>query len=105
MEAFMCVCLPVAPLCFLYNEPSKLYSVFKEMYIRYFFRLHSISSSPSVSHPSFKASSAAACVRVSSSRACAFLQGIVSLCLQFECLLQTYLPQLFYHLRQLGAQP
>lgn len=36
---------------------------------------------------------------------CVFLQGIVSLCLQFECLLQTYLPQLFYHLRQVGAQP
>uniref|UniRef100_A0AAQ5XGQ0 Rab-GAP TBC domain-containing protein n=1 Tax=Amphiprion ocellaris TaxID=80972 RepID=A0AAQ5XGQ0_AMPOC len=68
----------VAPLCFLYNEPSKLYSVFREMYIRYFFRLHSISSSPS---------------------------GIVSLCLQFERLLQTHLPQLFYHLRQIGAQP
>ncbi|KAM6959659.1 TBC1 domain family member 19 isoform 1-T1 [Tautogolabrus adspersus] len=68
----------VAPLCFLYNEPSKLYSVFREMYTRYFFRLHSISSSPS---------------------------GIVSLCLQFERLLQTHLPQLFYHLRQIGAQP
>uniref|UniRef100_A0A672J4E1 TBC1 domain family, member 19 n=1 Tax=Salarias fasciatus TaxID=181472 RepID=A0A672J4E1_SALFA len=68
----------VAPLCFLYNEPSKLYSVFREMYIRYFFRLHSISSSPS---------------------------GIVSLCLQFERLLQAHLPQLFYHLRQNGAQP
>uniref|UniRef100_A0A673AHQ6 TBC1 domain family, member 19 n=1 Tax=Sphaeramia orbicularis TaxID=375764 RepID=A0A673AHQ6_9TELE len=68
----------VAPLCFLYNEPSKLYSVFREMYIRYFFRLHSISSSQS---------------------------GIVSLCLQFERLLQTHLPQLFYHLRQIGAQP
>uniref|UniRef100_A0A8D0AB97 TBC1 domain family, member 19 n=1 Tax=Sander lucioperca TaxID=283035 RepID=A0A8D0AB97_SANLU len=68
----------VAPLCFLYNEPSKLYSVFREMYIRYFFRLHSISSSPS---------------------------GIVSLCLQFERLLQSHLPQLFYHLRQIGAQP
>ncbi|XP_036967614.1 TBC1 domain family member 19 [Acanthopagrus latus] len=68
----------VSPLCFLYNEPSKLYSVFREMYIRYFFRLHSISSSPS---------------------------GIVSLCLQFERLLQTHLPQLFYHLRQIGAQP
>uniref|UniRef100_A0AAY4AH59 Rab-GAP TBC domain-containing protein n=1 Tax=Denticeps clupeoides TaxID=299321 RepID=A0AAY4AH59_9TELE len=68
----------VAPLCFLYNEPCKLYSVFKEMYIRYFFRLHSISSSPS---------------------------GIVSLCLQFERLLQTHLPQLFYHLREIGAQP
>ncbi|XP_067381218.1 TBC1 domain family member 19 isoform X2 [Channa argus] len=67
-----------APLCFLYNEPSKLYSVFREMYIRHFFRLHSISSSPS---------------------------GIVSLCLQFEQLLQTHLPQLFYHLRQIGAQP
>uniref|UniRef100_A0A4W6CSX2 TBC1 domain family, member 19 n=1 Tax=Lates calcarifer TaxID=8187 RepID=A0A4W6CSX2_LATCA len=74
----VCVCPPVAPLCFLYNEPSKLYSVFREMYIRYFFRLHSISSSPS---------------------------GIVSLCLQFERLLQTHLPQLFYHLRQIGAQP
>ncbi|KAF0029156.1 hypothetical protein F2P81_018261 [Scophthalmus maximus] len=68
----------VAPLCFLYNEPSKLYSVFREMYIRFFFRLHSISSSHS---------------------------GIVSLCLQFERLLQTHLPQLFYHLRQIGAQP
>ncbi|XP_061664116.1 TBC1 domain family member 19 isoform X2 [Syngnathoides biaculeatus] len=68
----------VAPLCFLYNEPSKLYSVFREMYIRYFFRLHSVSS------------------------ACS---GIVSLCLLFERLLQTHLPQLFYHLRQIGAQP
>ncbi|KAM3850505.1 TBC1 domain family member 19 [Diretmus argenteus] len=68
----------VAPLCFLYNEPSKLYSVFREMYVRYFFRLHSISSSSS---------------------------GIVSLCLQFERLLLSHLPQLFYHLRQIGAQP
>ncbi|XP_067117543.1 TBC1 domain family member 19 [Osmerus mordax] len=68
----------VAPLCFLYNEPSKLYSVFREMYVRYFFRLHSISSSPS---------------------------GIVSLCLQFESLLQSHLPQLFYHLREIEAQP
>lgn len=32
-------------------------------------------------------------------------QGVVSLCLQFERLLQTHLPQLFYHLRQIGAQP
>ncbi|XP_034019981.1 TBC1 domain family member 19 isoform X2 [Thalassophryne amazonica] len=68
----------VAPLCFLYNEPCRLYSVFREMYIRYFFRLHSISSSTS---------------------------GVISLCLQFERLLQTHLPQLFYHLRQIGAQP
>ncbi|XP_044274349.1 TBC1 domain family member 19 isoform X4 [Varanus komodoensis] len=68
----------VAPLCFLYNEPSKLYQIFREIYVRYFFRLHSISSHPS---------------------------GIVSLCLLFETLLQTHLPQLFYHLREIGAQP
>uniref|UniRef100_A0A4W3IWV5 TBC1 domain family, member 19 n=1 Tax=Callorhinchus milii TaxID=7868 RepID=A0A4W3IWV5_CALMI len=68
----------VAPLCFLYHEPSKLYQVFREMYVRYFFRLHSISSHPS---------------------------GIVSLCLLFETLVQTYLPQLFYRLREIGAQP
>ncbi len=111
-------CPTVAPLCFLYNEPSKLYSVFREMYIRYFFRLHSISSSPSVSlfgfctrllphvkiknilfvsvHPPW-------CMCLTCARV--LLQGIVSLCLQFERLLQTHLPQLFYHLRQIGAQP
>ncbi|KAJ3585773.1 hypothetical protein NHX12_014491, partial [Muraenolepis orangiensis] len=39
---------------FTYNSASpprsfipELYSVFREMYVRYFFRLHSISSSPS----------------------------------------------------------
>ncbi|XP_077444251.1 TBC1 domain family member 19 [Stigmatopora argus] len=68
----------VAPLCFLYNEPSKLYGVFRETYTRYFFRLHSLSSASS---------------------------GIVSLCLLFERLLQTQLPRLFFHLRQIGAQP
>uniref|UniRef100_A0A5F8GWD7 TBC1 domain family member 19 n=1 Tax=Monodelphis domestica TaxID=13616 RepID=A0A5F8GWD7_MONDO len=68
----------VAPLCFLYHEPSKLYQIFREMYVRFFFRLHSISSHHS---------------------------GIVSLCLLFETLLQTHLPQLFYHLREIGAQP
>uniref|UniRef100_A0A8D0G9R1 TBC1 domain family member 19 n=1 Tax=Sphenodon punctatus TaxID=8508 RepID=A0A8D0G9R1_SPHPU len=70
--------LSVAPLCFLYHEPSKLYQIFREMYVRFFFRLHSISSHPS---------------------------GIVSLCLLFETLLQTHLPQLFYHLGEIGAQP
>ncbi|XP_030048474.1 TBC1 domain family member 19 isoform X2 [Microcaecilia unicolor] len=68
----------VAPLCYLYHEPSKLYQVFREMYVRFFFRLHSISS---------------------------HLSGIVSLCLLFETLLQSHLPELFYHLREIGAQP
>uniref|UniRef100_A0A8C9G1V1 TBC1 domain family member 19 n=1 Tax=Pavo cristatus TaxID=9049 RepID=A0A8C9G1V1_PAVCR len=62
----------VAPLCFLYHEPSKLYQIFREMYV--VFRFDSMS-------------------------------GIVSLCLLFETLLQTHLPQLFYHLREIGAQP
>ncbi|XP_061149298.1 TBC1 domain family member 19 [Syngnathus typhle] len=68
----------VAPLCFLYKEPPELYSVFREMYTRYFFRLHSVSSARS---------------------------GIVSLCLLLERLLQTHLPRLFHHLRRIGAQP
>ncbi|XP_043918087.1 TBC1 domain family member 19 [Protopterus annectens] len=68
----------VAPLCFLYYEPSRLYQVFREMYVRYFFRLHTISSHCS---------------------------GIIALCLLFETLLQNHLPQLFYHLREIGAQP
>lgn len=101
----------VAPLCFLYNEPSKLYSVFREMYTRYFFRLHSISSSSSVSCFCFSlnicALLALGLFALSQAARLRFptLQGIVSLCLQFERLLQAHLPQLFYHLRQIGAQP
>ncbi|XP_074650337.1 TBC1 domain family member 19-like [Tubulanus polymorphus] len=68
----------VAPLCFIYNDVVKLYYVFREMYTRYFCRLHCISSHP---------------------------QGIVSLCLLFESLLQCYEPQLFAHLKSVGAQP
>lgn len=110
---YVYVCIPaVAPLCFLYNEPSKLYGVFREMYVRYFFRLHAISSSPSVStyyrmctywrpvcalRLFFVCTHSYVCMCV--------LQGIVSLCLQFERLLQTHLPQLFYHLQEIGAQP
>ncbi|GAB1289662.1 TBC1 domain family, member 19 [Apodemus speciosus] len=44
----------VAPLCFLYHEPYKLYQIFREMYVRFFFRLHSISSHPSGLRISFK---------------------------------------------------
>lgn len=68
----------VAPLCYLYKEPVKLYYVFREIYTRYFFRLHSISSHP---------------------------QGIVCLSLLFETLLQTHEPELFFHLKSVGCQP
>ncbi|XP_078590504.1 TBC1 domain family member 19-like [Branchiostoma floridae x Branchiostoma japonicum] len=67
-----------ASLCFVYDEPARLYFVFREMYTRYFFHLHHMSSHP---------------------------QGIVSLCALFESLLQTHEPELFYHLKGVGAQP
>ncbi|XP_054755376.2 TBC1 domain family member 19-like [Lytechinus pictus] len=68
----------VAPLCFVYDQPPDLYYVFREFYMRHLFRLHTISSHP---------------------------QGILSLCILFESLLQTIQPQLFFHLKQINAQP
>ncbi|XP_013412798.1 TBC1 domain family member 19-like isoform X2 [Lingula anatina] len=68
----------VAPLCYIYDDPVVLYYVFRELYMRYFFRLHQISSHP---------------------------QSIVSLCLLFESLLQSQEPQLFLHLKTIQAQP
>lgn len=68
----------VVPLCYLYSEPVKLYYVFRKMYTRFFFRLHIISSHE---------------------------EGIVSLCLLFENLLQSLEPELFFHLKRHGIQP
>lgn len=68
----------VAPMCYMYQDTVKLYYVFREMYMRYFFRLHSISSHP---------------------------QGIVGLSLLFETLLQTHEAELFFHLKSIGCQP
>lgn len=68
----------VTPLCYLYAEPIRLYFTFREMYTRYFQRLHTISSHP---------------------------QGIVSLCLIFENTLQSIHPKLFHHLVDIGLQP
>ena len=68
----------VAPLCYVYNEPAVLYFMFRTMYTRYFFHLHTLSSHP---------------------------QGIVSLCLHFESLVQTHEPTLFLHLKTIGVQP
>ncbi|ESO89527.1 hypothetical protein LOTGIDRAFT_234336 [Lottia gigantea] len=68
----------VSPLCYLYKEPIKLYYVFREFFMRYFFRLHCLSSHP---------------------------QGILSLSLLFETLLQDREPELFFHLKSVGCQP
>ncbi|KFM70919.1 TBC1 domain family member 19, partial [Stegodyphus mimosarum] len=60
----------VAPLCYIYEDPITLYHVFRELYVRYFFRLHNLSSHP---------------------------QGVLSLALSFETLLDEVEPQLAYH--------
>ncbi|XP_015922874.1 TBC1 domain family member 19 [Parasteatoda tepidariorum] len=60
----------VAPLCYIYEDPITLYHIFRELYVRYFFRLHNLSSHP---------------------------QGVLSLALSFETLLDEVEPQLAYH--------
>ncbi|KAF7248443.1 TBC1 domain family member 19 [Paragonimus skrjabini miyazakii] len=68
----------VLSLCYLYDDPVMLYMVFRELYIRYFHKLHTISNDCS---------------------------GVLSLCILFERLLQVREPQLFFHLRSHGIQP
>ncbi|RTG83328.1 uncharacterized protein DC041_0012108 [Schistosoma bovis] len=66
------------PLCYLYDDPVTLYVTFRQLYIRYFYKLHTISDENS---------------------------GILCLCLLFERLLQTNEPEIFFHLKSFGAQP
>ncbi|CAD5123718.1 DgyrCDS12037 [Dimorphilus gyrociliatus] len=68
----------VAPLCYCYDDPIMLYYVFRAFYARFFHHLHCVSSHQ---------------------------QGILSLSLLFERLLQQIEPQLFYHLCSIGVQP
>lgn len=67
-----------APFCYLYCDPVKIYHVFRQFYVRHLHRLHTISSHP---------------------------EGVVSLCLLFENLLQQLHPTLFRHLVNIGCQP
>lgn len=67
-----------SPLGFVCAQAPQLYYLFRQIYTRYFFRLHTMSSHP---------------------------QGILSLCVLFENLLQTHEPALFYHLKEVGAHP
>ncbi|CAH8548729.1 unnamed protein product [Heterobilharzia americana] len=66
------------PLCYLYDDPVTLYIIFRELYVRYFYKLHTISDENS---------------------------GILCLCLLFERLLQVKEPEVFFHLKSFGAQP
>lgn len=67
-----------APLCYLYSKPEEAYFVFRQLYTRYFCKLHLISSDP---------------------------QSLIGLCKMFEDLLQQREPQMYYHLLQLKIQP
>ncbi|XP_050527254.1 TBC1 domain family member 19 isoform X2 [Daktulosphaira vitifoliae] len=60
-----------APLCYLFNDPIPLYFMFRGLYLRYWFRLHEISSHP---------------------------QSILGLCILFERLLQRHETKLWTHL-------
>ncbi|XP_015514833.1 TBC1 domain family member 19 isoform X1 [Neodiprion pinetum] len=66
------------PFCYLYDNPCTMYYTFRAFYLRYWFRLHTVSSHE---------------------------QGIVALCLLFERLLQCHEPQLWAHFRNIHIQP
>ncbi|XP_013186975.1 TBC1 domain family member 19 [Amyelois transitella] len=66
------------PFCYLYDDPVQLYYTFRAFYIRYWHRLHYISTHP---------------------------QGIVSLCLLYERLLEAHEPLLWIHFRNININP
>ncbi|KAH0550622.1 TBC1 domain family member 19 [Cotesia glomerata] len=66
------------PFCYLYDDPCSMYFTFRAFYLRYWLRLHTVSSHE---------------------------QGIVALCLLFERLLQCHEPQLWAHFRNMKIQP
>ncbi|VDK33326.1 unnamed protein product [Taenia asiatica] len=68
----------VSPLCYLYDDPVELYAVFRELYIRYFHKLHTITDDE---------------------------ESILSLCITFERILLEKEPQLVLHLVSIGAPP
>ncbi len=67
----------IAPFCYISRKVEEVYFIFRALYCKYFCQLHTISSD----------------------------KGIVYLCKFFEDLLQTYEPEVCYHLNQLGINP
>jgi len=70
--------LLVAPFTYIFSNPVDTYFAFRGMYIKYFCRLHVISSKP---------------------------QSLIPLCKQFEYMLQNMHPHLYYHLLELNIHP
>lgn len=68
---FQGLSLYVAPLCYLYTEAETAYFVFRQLYCKYFCLLHTFSSHS---------------------------EGLIAQCKQFEELVSTQEPRLFYHM-------
>ncbi|CAL8116056.1 unnamed protein product [Orchesella dallaii] len=68
----------VAPLCYLYDDAETLFFTFRSLYMRYWYRLHEISSHE---------------------------DGIIGLSILFEKLLHRHETQLWFHLRSLRVLP
>lgn len=80
-----CSVLPVqhfssyfAPFCYISDQKEEVYFIFRAFYCKYICHLQTISSHP---------------------------QGIISICKLFEDLLQTYEPEVCFHLNQLNINP
>ncbi|XP_016661472.1 TBC1 domain family member 19 [Acyrthosiphon pisum] len=67
-----------APVCYLFNDPVPLYYTFREFYLRYWFRLHEISSHP---------------------------QSILGLCILFQRLLQRHETKIWSHFMSRNIHP
>ena len=67
-----------APFCYISDQKEEIYFIFRAFYCKYLCHLQTLSSHP---------------------------QGIISLCKLFEDLLQTYEPEVCYHLNLLGINP
>ncbi|XP_025423045.1 TBC1 domain family member 19-like isoform X3 [Sipha flava] len=67
-----------APICYLFNDPVSLYSTFRAFYLRYWFRLHNISSHP---------------------------QSILGLCILFQRLLQRHETNIWSHFMSHNIHP
>ena len=68
----------VAPLCYIYEEAEDIYYTLRSMYLKYWYRLHRISSHG---------------------------QGIVALSILFEKLLQQLEPELWMHCLNNNIEP
>jgi len=111
-----------APICFLYSDPVCLYLMFRQIYLRYFIRLHSIAQAPFLppGHKfyHFSDNSMSIITRLADIDSetesnltdeddqCQFSgHGIIGLAHQFEFFFKERDPTLYQHLIKIGSKP